>query len=187
MRKNPLIDNPGGEKQSICQYGGLTLDSDFCHKGSRQQGQGSQAETADLGGGLAQKPAGGMNGVQTVCPQTGGTVTWPLTQGILKGIESSFSTDLSKLSWERIRLQCRRPWFNSWVGKIRWRRDRLPTLVFLGFPGGSVGKESACSADDLGSIPLLGRYPGGGKGYPLQYSGLEYSMDCISNVYTNTS
>ena len=47
-----------------------------------------------------------------------------------------------------------------------------------GFPGGSAGKESACNAGDLGSIPGLGRPPGEGKGYPLQYSGLENSMDC---------
>ena len=71
------------------------------------------------------------------------------------------------------------PWFNSWVRKICWRRERLPTLVFLGFPGGSAGKESACNAEDPGSIPGLGRSPGEGKGYPLQYSGLENSMDCI--------
>ena len=43
----------------------------------------------------------------------------------------------------------------------------------------SVGKESACNAGDLGLIPGLGRSPGEGKGYPLQYSGLENSMDCI--------
>jgi len=59
------------------------------------------------------------------------------------------------------------------------RRDRLPTPVFLGFPCGSTGKESACNAGDLGSILGLGRSPGEGKGYPLQYSGLENSMDCI--------
>ena len=47
------------------------------------------------------------------------------------------------------------------------------------FPDSSVGKESACNAGDLGSIPGLGRSPGEGKGYPLQYSGLEDSMDCI--------
>ena len=62
---------------------------------------------------------------------------------------------------------CRRPQFDSWVRKIPWRRDRLPTPVFLGFPGGSAGKESACNAGDLGSIPGLGRFPGKGKGYPL--------------------
>ena len=42
--------------------------------------------------------------------------------------------------------------FYSWVGKICWRRDRLPTPVFLGFPGGSAGKESTCSVGDLGSV-----------------------------------
>ena len=46
-----------------------------------------------------------------------------------------------------------------------------------GFPGSSAGKESACNAGDLGSIPGLGRSPGGGKGYPFQYSGLENSTD----------
>ena len=45
------------------------------------------------------------------------------------------------------------------------------------FPCGSAGKESACNAGDLGSIPGLGRSPGEGEGYPLQYSGLETSMD----------
>ena len=49
----------------------------------------------------------------------------------------------------------------------------------MGFPGGSAGKESACSVGDLGSIPGLGRSPGEGNGYPLQYSGLQNSMDCI--------
>ena len=48
----------------------------------------------------------------------------------------------------------------------------------IGFPGGSTGKESACNTGDLSSIPGLGRFPGEGKGYPLQYSGLEISMDC---------
>ena len=48
-----------------------------------------------------------------------------------------------------------------------------------GFPGGSAGKESACHLGDLGSIPGLGRSPAEGKGYPLQYPGLENSMDCI--------
>ena len=48
-----------------------------------------------------------------------------------------------------------------------------------GFPWGSAGKEFTCNARDLVSIPGLGRSPGEGKGYPLQYSGLENSMDCI--------
>ena len=45
--------------------------------------------------------------------------------------------------------------------------------------GSSTGKESTCNVGDLGSIPGLGRFPGEGKGYPLQYSGLENLMDCI--------
>ena len=49
----------------------------------------------------------------------------------------------------------------------------------VGLPCGSAGEESACNAGDLVSIPSLGRSPGEGKGYPLQYSGLENSMDCI--------
>ena len=47
------------------------------------------------------------------------------------------------------------------------------------FPGGSVGKESACNAGDPGSIPGSGRSAGTGNSYPLQYSGLENSTDCI--------
>jgi len=74
-------------------------------------------------------------------------------------------------------LQCRRPQFHSWIGKIPWRKNRLPTPVFLSFPSGSDGKESTCNAGDLGSTPGLGRSPGEGYGYPLQYSGLENSMD----------
>ena len=64
---------------------------------------------------------------------------------------------------------------------MSWRRDRLPPPVFLGFPCGSAGKESACNAGDLGLIPGLGRSPGEGKGYPLQYSCLGNSMDCVAH------
>ena len=76
--------------------------------------------------------------------------------------------------------------FDGQVGKIHWRKDSLPTPVFLGFPGGSAGKEPTCNAGDLGSIPGLGRSPGEGKGYPLQYSGLENSMDCMVNGVANS-
>ena len=54
------------------------------------------------------------------------------------------------------------------------------------FPGGSDGKELACSAGDLGWNPGLGRSPGERKGYPLQYSGLEKSMDCIVHGVTKS-
>ena len=49
----------------------------------------------------------------------------------------------------------------------------------IGFPGGSAGKESACNVGELGSIPGLGRSPGEGHSYPLQYSGLKKFMNCI--------
>ena len=49
--------------------------------------------------------------------------------------------------------------FDSWVRKICWRRDRLPTPVFLGFTYGSAGEESACNVGDLGSIPWVGKIP----------------------------
>ena len=62
-------------------------------------------------------------------------------------------------------------------GRSPWRRDRLPTPVFLGILCGSAGKESACNAGDLGSIPGLGRSPEERKGYLLQYSDLENSVD----------
>ena len=52
-----------------------------------------------------------------------------------------------------------------------------PHLITVDFPCGSAGKESTCNAGDLGLIPRLGRSPGEGKGYPLQYSGLENSVD----------
>ena len=53
----------------------------------------------------------------------------------------------------------------------------VSVISLMGFPCGSASKESSCNVGDLGSIPGLGRYPGEGKGYPLQYSGLENSMD----------
>ena len=64
------------------------------------------------------------------------------------------------------------------------KTDNLLNLLFkikvqLGFPCGSAGKESTCNVEDLGLILGLGRSPGEGKGYPLRYSGLENSMDCI--------
>ena len=69
--------------------------------------------------------------------------------------------------------KCRRYGFNSWVRKTPWRRKWQST------PCGSAGKESTSNAGDLGSIPGLGRSPGEGKGYALQYSDLENSRDCI--------
>ena len=65
--------------------------------------------------------------------------------------------------------------FLGWEDSLE--RDRLLTPLLLGFPESSVITEYACNRGDLGSIPGLGRFPGEGKGYSLQYSGLENSMD----------
>ena len=56
----------------------------------------------------------------------------------------------------------------------------------MGFPGGSAGKEATCNAVDLGLILGLRRSIGEGKGYPLQYSGLENSMNCIVHGVTKS-
>ena len=58
-------------------------------------------------------------------------------------------------------------------------RKSVNLLIWPFLLDSSAGKESACNAGDLSSIPGLGRSAGEGKGYPLQYSGLENSMDCI--------
>ena len=65
------------------------------------------------------------------------------------------------------------------IHKVTMTFQEFPGDLFSlwGFPDSSVGKESTSSAGDLGSIPRLGRLPEEGKGYPLQYSGLENSMD----------
>ena len=57
--------------------------------------------------------------------------------------------------------------------------EQCRLLVSRGFPGSSAGKKSTCKAGDLGSTPGSGRFTGEGIGYPLQYSGLENSMDYI--------
>ena len=64
---------------------------------------------------------------------------------------------------------------------------RKSFFLVLGFPCGSASKESACNVGDLGSVPGLGRSPGEGKGYPLEYSGLENPMDCIAKSGTQLS
>ena len=64
-----------------------------------------------------------------------------------------------------------------WVYIYIYTHTHIPTPEFLGFPGGSDGKESACNVGNLGSILGLGRSPGGRHGNPLQYSCLENPMD----------
>ena len=60
--------------------------------------------------------------------------------------------------------------------------DKLPSAVFLGFPGGSAGKESACTAGNLGLIPGLGRSPGEGIDYPLKYSWASLVAQTVKNL-----
>ena len=67
--------------------------------------------------------------------------------------------------------------FDYWLRKMPWRRDRLPTPVFTGFPAGSVGKEFTCNTRDLGLIPGLVRSSGGGHGNPPEYFCLENPTD----------
>ena len=74
--------------------------------------------------------------------------------------------------------------FLGWEDPLE--KGRVPTPVFLGFPCGSAGKESACNLGDLGSIPGLGKFPGEGTGYLLQYSSLENSIDCILHGVTKS-
>ena len=82
--------------------------------------------------------------------------------------------------------------FTVWATRETWSLSlgslllALNSVLHSGFPCGSAGKESACNEGNLGSIPGLGRSPGEGKGYPLQYCGLENSMDCIVHEVTKS-
>ena len=90
-----------------------------------------------------------------------------------------FSLDLMLKQWY--------PSEKHWKGLgIASENGDIPRFWKIGFPDSLAGKESACNAGDLGSIPELGRSPGEGKGYPLQYSGLENSTDCIVHGITKT-
>ena len=87
--------------------------------------------------------------------------------------EITFASHLSHLSTLLLVKGC------SHFKPILKKKKKDTLLMWVEFPGGSDGKESARNVGDLGLIPGLGRAPGEGKGYPLQCSGLENSMDCI--------
>ena len=70
----------------------------------------------------------------------------------------------------------------TFVGKVMSLLFNTLSRFVMGFLGGSDGKESVCSAGDLGSIPRLGRSPGEGNSYLLQFSGWENSMDTVHGV-----
>ena len=102
---------------------------------------------------------------------------WGSSPGERRDCPLQYSWASPWLSKQRSHPQCGSPGLHPRVRKIPWRRERLPTPIFLGFPGGLVGKEAACSVGALGSIPGWGRSPGEGRGSPPQYSGLENPMD----------
>ena len=75
-------------------------------------------------------------------------------------------------------LKTREQFLESWESSYLWEKG--------GFPSSSAGKESACNVGDLSLIPGLGRSPGEGNGCPLQYSGLENSVDCTAHGVTKS-
>ena len=78
----------------------------------------------------------------------------------------------------------------TWVRSLGWEdpleKGKATHSSILGLPCSSAGKESACSVGDLGLIPGLGRSPGEGKCYPVQYPGLKNSMNCIFHGVANS-
>ena len=107
----------------------------------------------------------------------------------------SFKADIFRMAeryktsrWEAGHTLCGRSTniFKVWTPFLVFFLAAPPTPVFLGFPDSSVGKESGCNVGGLGWIPGLGRPPEEGKGYLLQYSGLENSMDCIVHGVTES-
>ena len=92
----------------------------------------------------------------------------------------SFRTDWFDLLAIQGTLKCLLQHHNSKIS-ILWH-----SAFFMGFPDSSVGKESTCNVGDLGLIFGLGKSPGEGKDYPLQYPGLENSMDCIVHGVTES-
>ena len=81
--------------------------------------------------------------------------------------------------WKNSSLICLDTKFPSGISCVL--PDDLSWTSWMGFPGGSDGKESACNAGDLGSISGLGRCPGGGIGYPLQYSWTSLVAQLVKN------
>ena len=80
-------------------------------------------------------------------------------------------------TYPKVKFYIENPYTNHLVSRIIF----TSVYFIMSFPYGSVGKESVCNVGDPGAIPGWGRSPGEGKGSPLQYSGLENSMDCIAH------
>ena len=123
----------------------------------------------------------GLDGPQNSPGHNTGVDSLSLLQGIfpIQGLNPGLPHcrqilhQLSHKGSQRILEWVAYPFFSRSFQSRNW------TWFYQGFLDSSVGKESACNAGDPSLIPGLGRSPGEGKGYPLQYSGLENSMDCI--------
>jgi len=119
----------------------------------------------------------------TSLEQTGilGKLEWPKWLDINSHLFCELNTHLGSLIAQLVKnppaMQETRVRFRGWEDPME--KGKATHSSILGLPCGSAGKESARNAGDLGLIPGLGRFPGGGKGYPLQFSGLENSKDCI--------
>ena len=75
--------------------------------------------------------------------------------------------------------------FYKWDYWVKWYTNLMYYIHIcrdMGFPGSSAGKESACNAGDLSSIPGSGRFPGEGIGYPLQYSWASLMTQMVKNL-----
>ena len=105
----------------------------------------------------------------------------------------SYANYKSKIGlWNNETIEYRKLIEVMWINKKKYFSNAfLEIFRFIfqwtsDFPCGSAGKESTCNEGDLGLIPGLRRFLGGGKGHPLQYSGLENSMDCIVHRVTES-
>ena len=108
-----------------------------------------------------------------------------------RSLEEGMATHSSILAW-RIPMD-RGAWWATAHRVTRVGHDWITQYSIdsswdqiLGFLGGTASKESTCSVGDLSSIPGLGRSPGEGNGYPLQYFDLQYYMDCIVHGVTKS-
>ena len=120
----------------------------------------------------------------TLCDPTDYAVHGILQTRILEWVAFPFSRGSSQLRDWTQDSHTAGGFFTSWAQAMTNLDSILKNwdiTLPMGFPCCSAGKESACNTGDLGLIPGLGRSPVEGKGYPLQYSGLENSMDCIAH------
>ena len=102
------------------------------------------------------------------------------TQQVIRELQDIFQVMKGKKLQLRILYSAR--FLIRFDGKIKCftGKQELREFSIMGFPGGSAGKESPCNVGGLGSIPGLGRSPVEGKGYPLQYPGLNNSVHGVT-------